>query len=232
MVLFKRLFGFFAFFFFPCFLAHGFDFKKDFSPDFFLTLGPAVLVNTQSTAESAPSPVMYAAGAGLDFFPESQLDFQSRISFFTNYYLWNGEKAKPAEIENRTATALSLLVDLCGGHSWIFGKNRISLDGGLGFLFRYGILSNGVEKSDKNQKTGTTAKDDIKDINSYFLDFINIIYPEIAFSYARNIFDGWKAGFESRIYFPLGSISTGDGLDAMLFSLSFKLNFPCKNQES
>ena len=69
-----------------------------------------VLVNTDSTAKSAPSPIMYAGGAGLDFFPESSFDFQTKISFFTNYYLWTGEEAKPAEVENRTATAISFLL--------------------------------------------------------------------------------------------------------------------------
>jgi len=231
MILSKRFFGFFSFFFSLTFLAHGFDFKKDFSPNFFLTFGPMVLVNTDSASESAPSPVMYAGGAGFDFFPESSFGFQTRISFFTNYYLWNGEKAKPAEVENRTATAISFLLDLCGGKKWISGKNSFSLDGGLGFLFRYGILSNGVEERDKNPITGTSAKDDIKDINSDFLDFMNAIYPEIAFSYSRNIFDGWKAGVESRIYFPLASLSSGDGFDNMLFSLSFKLNFPGKSEK-
>lgn len=228
MILSKKFFGFFLFFFSLAFLAHTFEFKKDFSPSFFLTLGPMVLVNTDSTSESAPSPVMYAGGAGFDFFPESSFDFQTKISFFTNYYLWNGEEAKPAEVENRTATAISFLLDLCGGKKWISGKNSFSLDGGLGFLFRYGILSNGVEESDKNPKTGTSAKDDIKDINSDFLTFMNMIYPEVAFSYSRSIFDGWKAGVESRIYFPLGSVSSGDGFDNMLFSLSFKLNFPSR----
>lgn len=231
MISFKRLFGFFAFLFSFSFLAHGFDFKRDFSPSFFLSFGPMVLVNTDSTAESAPSPVMYALGGGLDFFPESSFSFQTKVSFFTNYYLWTGEEAKPAEVENRTATAISFLLDLCGGKKWIFGKNSISLDGGLGFLFRYGILSNGVEESDKNPVTGTSAKDDIKDINSDFFDFMNMIYPEIAFSYSRSIFDGWKAGVESRIYFPLGSLSNGGGFDNMLFSLSFKLNFPGKSKK-
>lgn len=197
--------------------------KIPFEKNLFVTFGPMLMVNTDSTARSAPSPVMYAGGIGGEFFAKHPLTAQTRLSFFTNYYLWDGEMAQPAEVENRTAIALSFLVDLCGQYNWFSGKNQFSLGAGVGILARFGLLCDGVEATDKNPLTGSEAGDDVGDINGDFFSGMNFLYPEITFAYTREISPKWKAGVEIRGYVPLGSLVNGNGIDGMLASLALKL---------
>ncbi|MBQ0052007.1 MAG: hypothetical protein KBT11_08085 [Treponema sp.] len=197
--------------------------KVPFEKDIFFTFGPMLMVNTDSTSKSAPSPVMYAGAIGGEFFSKNSISAQTRFSFFTNYYLWDGEVAQPAEIENRTAIALSFLLDLCGNYNWFNGKNQFSLGAGLGILARFGILCEGVDPADKNPLTGTEASDDVNSINSDFFANMNFLYPEIVFSYLREISPKWKAGVETRAYLPLGSLINGNGADGMMVSLALKL---------
>ena len=194
----------------------------------FFTLGPKVMLNTDDSAKSAPSPVMYSLGIGGDFTFDNNIFMQAHGSFFTNYYLWNGEHARPAEVENRTATALSALLDLTGGYTFKAGesqKHLLSLAAGLGFFFRYGILSNGVSESDRNRDTGTSVGDDVSDINSDFYSDLKFLYPEFAFSYSYMLSDIWKVGGEFRAYIPIGSFVNGLGADGMIFSLALKLSY-------
>lgn len=192
----------------------------------FMTLGPEVMINTDSSKNSAPSPIMFSGGLGADFFEKSPVTAECRLSFFTNYYIWDGEDAQPAEIENRTAIALSLMLDMTAGHNFNFGKNSILVAAGAGFLARYGLLALGVDSGDLNPKTGSKASDDVSDINSWFYKNVNFLYPEISITYMREIPKGMKAGCEFRAYFPLGSMMNGDGIDGMIYSLSLKVSFP------
>ena len=186
------------------------------------------MLNTDDSTKSAPSPVMYALGVGGDFSFVNGILLQAHGSFFTNYYLWDGEKAQPAEVENRTATALSLMLDLTGGYTFRLGaskKHLLSLAGGAGFFARYGILSNGVNPSDPNRDIDSTASEDVSSINSTFFSDLNFFYPELALSYSYILSEKWKIGGEFRAYAPLGSLTNGDGLDGALFSLAFKLSY-------
>lgn len=193
----------------------------------FFTFGPKLMLNTDDHTKSAPSPVMYSLGIGGDFlFPHDVL-LEAHASFFTNYYLWDGERAQPAEVENRTATALSAMIDLTGGCSWNTGKsqkNFFSASGGLGIFVRHGILSNGVNPDDENRDTKTKASDDVSSINDSFFNDLNFLYPELAFSYSYILSEIWKIGGEARAYIPLGSLMNGNGVDGMIFSLALKLS--------
>lgn len=194
----------------------------------FFTFGPKIMLNTDDATKSAPSPVMYSVGIGGDFTFKNKILAQAHASFFTNYYLWDGEKAQPAEVENRTGTALSSLIDLTGGYTFSLGKSKnhlVSLAGGAGFLVRYAFLSGDVEGDDVNPQTGTKASDDISDINGDFYSNLNFFYPEILLSYSYILSDNWKIGAEFRTYIPLGSISSGNGMDSMIFSFAAKLAY-------
>lgn len=193
---------------------------------FFVNLGPELMINTDSAKKSAPHPVMFSGGVGCDIFADRLINFQPRLNFFMNYYIWDGEDAQPAEVENRTATGLSFMLDLCVGHTWNFGKNSVQALVGPGILIRYGILSSGVKSGDLNPITGTKAKDDVKDINKWFFKDLNFLYPEIAVTYMRHINDFWNVGAEFRTYFPLGSLTHGEKFDGAIFSLAIKLQVP------
>jgi len=191
---------------------------------FFLTAGPMLMVNTDDETKSAPSPIMFSLGFGYDFLQDKNICGQVRGSFFTNYYLWDGENAQPAEIENRTATVISCMIDLLCGHNIYFGNdklNQITVSGGVGILTRLAFLSSGVNSD-------STTDDEVSSINSLFYSNMNFLYPELSITYLRafpDIFDKKKFGGEFRMYFPLGSAISGDALDSMIFSLSVKIQF-------
>lgn len=194
---------------------------------FFITAGPLLMINTDDKTKSAPSPIMYELGIGYDFFQDKMVCGQVRASFFTNYYLWDGKNAQPAEIENRTATGLSFMIDALAGRTWQSGLNQFTLLGGFGILARFAMLSNGVQPDDLGG-ANSTASEDVSSINNWFHSVNNLLYPQIAFSYLRavpDIFGKVMFGGEFRAYMPLGAITSGDFLDNMIFSLAFKLQF-------
>ena len=194
----------------------------------FFTFGPKLMVNTDDSTKSAPSPIMYSLGIGGDFFFKNSITLEAHGSFFTNYYLWDGENAQPAEVENRTATVLSCMFDLTGGYTWKCGASKrhfLNLSGGIGFLARYGILSSGVNNDDKNRDGNSTASEDLSSINDTFFNDLNFLYPELSFSYSYILSDTWKIGGEFRGYVPIGSLSNGKGIDSMIFSLALKLSY-------
>jgi len=191
----------------------------------FISLGPQIMYNSDSGNNSAPSPINYSFGLGMNFFEDKPVIFQPRLSFSTNYYLWNGEDAKPAEIENRTATALNFMLDLNALYS--IGKNyTFQAGGGLGIFARYGILSSGVDSEDAGGTSDSTAGKDVDSINSWFWSDLHFLYPQIVFSYTYMLEGGWQVGAESHFYFPLGSLTSGDGFDGFMCTFSFKVIFP------
>lgn len=194
----------------------------------FFTAGPKLLLNTDDNLKSAPSPVMYSLGIGGDFIFSNGFSLEAHSSFFTNYYLWDGDEAQPAEVENRTATALSALLDLSCGCTFKFGKNKkhqLALLAGTAFFARHAILSNGVNENDPNRLIASTAKDDVSNINGTFFKGLNFFYPETAISWSYILSDIWKIGVETRAYFPLASFIDKNSLDGMIFSLALKLSY-------
>ena len=194
----------------------------------FFTAGPKLMLNTDDHTKSAPSPMMYSLGVGGDFTFTNGILLQAHGSFFTNYYLWDGKDAQPAEVENRTATALSLMIDLCAGYTLPLGESKnhlISLAAGAGIFLRHAILSNGVDSGDQNRDANSTAGDDVSSINGTFFSDLNFFYPEFALSYSFVLSQIWKIGGEFRTYIPLGSLMNDKGIDGMIFSLSLKLSY-------
>ena len=142
------------------------------------------------------------------------------LSFFTNYYLWDGKKALPAEVENRTATVLSFLIDLPVVYNFNRKNNHYFEAGaGLAVLARYGILSNGVKSSDEG--TSGDAQGDVKEINSYFQSFNRMIFPELTAAWNYKVTERLDAGLTGRIYIPI----SGNGLDTMMISVGTRLIF-------
>jgi len=215
MATYKKIISFFllSFFFSPFLFSQ--EEKTEFKLknwDFFFTLGPVIYVNTDS--DSAPSPIMFSGGIGFDFFNDKPVSFQPKLSFFSNYYLWDGENARPAEIENRTAQVLSFLLDLDASHTWFFKSSALQAGGGLGILGRFGFLANGVD---------STYSNDVSSINSWFWKKLNFIYPNINISWMRRLESQWHAGFETRLYIPAGALIDGRGLDTMMVSFGVRV---------
>ena len=174
---------------------------------FFVSIGPTLVINTDASTKSAPSPV----------------SFEPRLTFFTNYYLWDGEAAHPAEVENRTATVLSFLVDMDTVKIFRRGKNEFHIGGGVSVLARVAMLSGGVDSDDAGGTDTSTAGDDVSSISSYFWSDLRFLYPNITGCWLYALPNGWKAGASASVYVPLGSLMHGDGVDGMLVSLAFRI---------
>ena len=193
--------------------------------DFTLSFTPTLIVNTDKPQNSAPSPVVYPISLGLVFPDNNFISFQPRLSFFTNYYLWNKKGAYPAEIENRTATAFSFLLDLPAAFTFKpKEKHMFNLTAGPSLLIRFATLSNGVNEDDPGYN-GNTASEDLSKINDYFWKDANFLYLETSFDYLYKITEKISFGPEVRFYMPLGQIFSGNGLNASMLSWGIKARF-------
>lgn len=192
--------------------------------DFTLTFEPTLIANTDNPKNSAPAPIVYPLSFGVIFPKETFISFQPRISFFTNYYLWNKDGAYPAEIENRTATVFSFLFDFPAALTFTPGEKH-SIDIGIGpaILARFAVLSHSVHKSDAGFN-GNTAADDVSEINSYFWKDANFLFIDTYFSYLYKFTEKIKAGPELKFYLPCSVFSRND-LNAAMISLGMKVRF-------
>ncbi|MCK9170720.1 MAG: hypothetical protein M0P01_09925 [Treponema sp.] len=191
----------------------------------FAAFEPMFILNTEAGTKSAPSPVVYPISIGISWPDYYFVSFQPRMSFYYNYYLWNNDDqtALPAEVENRTATALSCLFTLPAVFSFHFtDKTTFEAEAGVSFLLRTGILSNGVSSTDSG--TSGSAESDTELINNWFRTGLRFLYAETGVSWLFD-FTGVKAGPEIHFYLPVGSLVDNRGLDAMMLSGGIKLIF-------
>lgn len=193
--------------------------------DFVTGFAPMIIVNTEDSKESAPSPVVYPITLGLVYPRDNFISFQPQLSFFTNYYLYTEDKAAaPAEIENRTATVFSFLLDLPVEFTLKpLEKHSIGLGFGPSILARFGILATGYNGSDTG--TSGTISDDIENINKWFWENARFLYLQGNAHYLYRFSDLIQAGPELRLYLPCGSIFTGDGLNATMIAIGIKARF-------
>ncbi|HAH63367.1 MAG TPA: hypothetical protein DCL73_14865 [Treponema sp.] len=201
---------------------------KDFlhQIDVFTSFAPMFILNTEAGTKSAPSPVVYPVTIGASWPNYYFVSFQPRLSFYYNYYLWNDDEqiALPAEVENRTATALSFLLTLPAVFSFHFTENTtLEAEAGISLLLRAGILSNDVSASDSG--TSGSAESDTERINEWFWSNARFLYAETGASWLYDVTGTIKAGPELHFYLPLGSLFSGRGMDAMMLSTGIKLIF-------
>lgn len=199
----------------------GKEFLSQISP--FVTLGTAITINTESKLKSAPSPAAFAFSIGAIWPNKAFLSFQPRLSFWTGYYLWDGQNALPAEIENRTALALNFMLDIPAAATFRFKHCRIEAGLGLGILARVALMAGGVGEWDTG--VSGSAGSDKEKIQEWFWSSARFLYPELFVAWEWNFTKRIAAGLEARYYFPLGSVMDGRGLDASIISLGAKLIF-------
>ena len=192
---------------------------------FFMTAGLLGILNMHSGTHSAPSPILFSPGFGVDIYMTKKLFLQPHANIFYTYYLWNKDMALPAEVENRTATVPALLLDVPAVWN-IVERNTmfVQVGGGLAVLARFGILSNGVSENDPNRDyPNRTAKEDVSDINSFFYQDMRWLYPELTGTIMFALSNGWKLGASTTLYIPLGSLISGDGFNSAMLNLCVRL---------
>lgn len=204
--------------------------NKYFSPlvsknSFIFTGGLTYMLSSGSVTVSAPSPLIYSLGIGYSFKIGSFFIIQPRLTGWMQYYSWDEDTAYayPAEVEFRTATVFSFMIDVPFIISLGTEKNSFEFGAGLGFMPRFGILSNDVSASDTG--TSGTASSDVAEINSWLWSSARYLYPEAVISYTRMLKENWHVGAEYRFYVPLGSLISGHGMDSMMMSFALRLSF-------
>lgn len=183
-----------------------------------------LLLNTGDLHSSAPSPVVWPVNFKLIFNLPKNFSIQPQINFFWNYYLFADGKARPAEIENRTAIAFSFLLDGDVVYGWQI-KEKHRLEAGLGpsFLIRFATLANNV-KPEESGETGS-AQSDINAINSWFWNNGNFLHLKFNLLYLYKITETIQIGPEFRFYLPIGSFIDGQPMNETIFSLGIAARF-------
>lgn len=203
----------------PATLSAESDFSEPEGTRLFFTLGPVGILNTDTL--SAPSPIKSSLGFGASFPITEWFAVSPSLSVFTNYYLWRsdeaGDRAYPAEVENRTALVPSALIDVPAVFYLRSGNSTLALGLGASFFARYAFLADSVPESESG---------DIDNINDFFYSGMRFLYPSVQFSYDYLTESGVKAGVVLKALFPLGSLMEDRGLDGGLATIAFRLMLP------
>ena len=189
--------------------------------DFVLQFEPSLYLNTESTLVSAPSPIIYPVSIGFLWPDYSTIAIEPTLSFFMMNHLLYENKAIPAEIENRTTTTLSFMLNIPVVFSFFLHSSRFQLDVGPAILMRFGLLSPGVKESDSGW-TGTAAED-VTAINSWFWNDLRWFYLTAGGSWLYNLDSKLMAGPVINISIPLGGLIVDKDAQGMLISLGIKI---------
>lgn len=201
---------------------------KDFiqSMDFVFQLEPGLYLNPGKTNSdgqivSAPSPIVYPISIGFLWPNYTFLAVQPTLSFFMMNHLWYDGMALPAEIENRTTTTLSFMLDIPVVFSLYFQKFHFQLEAGAGVFMRFGLMATGVEDDDYGYSG--TAADDVSAINNWFWKNMNWLYLTTNASWMYHVNDKLKVGPVVNIYFPIGGLIQDGNLQGMIISAGVKI---------
>lgn len=184
------------------------DFKTVFS------LSPQITINNDK--EGAPSPVKFGVGIGFEIPLFQNMIFAPQLTFSTNYYLVANNKVLPAEIENRTALAPSLMFDIPFGYKFSTKNFSITPKIGAGTFLRYGFLAFGVSKNES---------DLVDFINEGFYKDLAWLYPLAEIDFDFVVKEKLMAGVGLKYYLPLGSVLKGETLQNSIFALQFRFAF-------
>ncbi|HZK20286.1 MAG TPA: hypothetical protein VFC68_06140 [Treponemataceae bacterium] len=171
--------------------------EKDQPGNFFLELGHLSIINT--VKNSAPTPHLFSLGAGYEIPINPWLSFSPQTSIYVATYLWNNElqTALPAEIEHRTTTVPSLIIQIPAKFVISTEMFRIGIQPGLSFFLRYGIQSTKILENEQA---------DVSRINKWFYSKGRFFYPSLQINLDRFFTKKIRAGIAATVYLPIGSI--------------------------
>ena len=182
------------------------DFSFKFPTSFYL--------NTGDKKHSAPSPIYFFPGFGCVIPNDFWISFQPGLNFNYSYYLWYEGRALPAEIENRTATTLSFMLDLPAVFAVSLGNTKLELNVGPSILIRYGWKSNGTSEQEF---------EDVTRINNYFWSNARFLYIASGLSWMFDLPFGTKFGPLINFHLPLGSLIAKEKMNGMILSAGLKV---------
>ena len=184
------------------------DFKTVFS------LSPQITINQDK--EGAPSPIQTGLGIGFEVPIVKDFIITPHFTFTTNYYLQKNDKVLPAEIENRTVLAPTLMLDIPFGYKIHIKNFAITPKLGAGTLLRYGFLAFGISEQEKTS---------LDFINQSFYKDLAWLYPMAEIDFDFFIKEKMWAGFGVKYYLPLKEVLKGETLQNSIFALQFRFAF-------
>lgn len=132
-------------------------------------LEPTFIPNNAPAETTMPFAFTVPVTVGVFWKNNFFISVEPNLSFSMNYYIWDQDSgmAYYAEVENRTALALSFLVEI----PLIFTinvsrKSSLKLSAGVAANLRFGFLAMGVGENEWG--TSGTAKGDVEKINEWF----------------------------------------------------------------
>ena len=197
------------------------DTRPHYTADFVMQFEPGLYINTESVLVSAPSPIVYPISVGFIWPDSTGLSIQPTISFFMMQHLYYEDRALPAEIENRTTTTLSFLLNIPAVYSIYLEKSRFQITAGLGIFMRFGLRSPGVNEADSGWSG--SAGEDVKLINEYFWKKPRWLYVTAGGSWLYDLTPQLHAGPVINISIPVGGLIVDHDVQGMLISLGIKI---------
>ena len=189
--------------------------------DFILQFEPTLYLNTESSLVSAPSPIVYPISIGFLWPNYARIAVQPTLSFFMMNHLLYDDKAVPAEIENRTTTTLSFMLNVPVVYSFFLSTSRFQVLAGPAVFLRFGLLSPGVKETDSGWLG--TAGEDVTAINSWFLSDLRWFYFTVGTSWLYNLTTNLRAGPVTQISIPVGGLISDQSAQGMLISFGIKI---------
>lgn len=195
---------------------------KDFihQMDFVMDFAPTLYLNTASTLISAPSPIFFPLTIGFSWPKDCFISLNPKITFYSMYYLWYFNSALPSEIENRTVTSLSFLVNIPISFSIYLRRSYFQFSLGMGFLFRFGFLSNAVTALDSGYFG--SAEIDANFIKDWFWQNGRYLYISTEISWLFKFTNVIKAGPTVNLYLPFGGIINDGNFNGLMCSVGMK----------
>ena len=195
--------------------------QAPFPIDFVMQFEPALYLNTESTLVSAPSPIVYPISIGFLWPDRSTFAIQPTLSFFMMQHLLYEDKALPAEIENRTTTTLSFMLNIPVVFSLFLDNSQFQFTAGPGILMRFGLPSPGVKEEDSGWSG--SAGSDVEKINEYFWNDMRWFYVSAGGSWLYNLTPQLKAGPVINCYIPVGGLIKDHDVQGMLISVGIQI---------
>jgi hypothetical protein len=180
------------------------------------------LINTDRNSGS--SPLMPTLGVSLPL--GTPLDLEVGVLAWGTYYLYQDDRALPAEVEFRDFWVLGLVADARVGHTFRIGESAfIGARGGLALLLRAPIPL----------PVSPTARENLGPTFGYFYGKARFLYPEAEVFGGFPLTDAISLRLSLRGYLPVFHLWDGERLpfgDQLMLSglvgLTFKL--PAKDQ--
>lgn len=196
------------------------------SLDFIMQFEPGMYMNFHKNDEngqlvSAPSPIIYPLTIGILWPNYTFVAVQPSLSFFMMEHLYYNGMALPAEIENRTTTTLSFMLNIPIVFSLYIKESRIQLSGGIGGLLQFGLRSAGVSENDYGY-SGSAGRD-VELINQYFWNNANWLYLTTGASWLYSVNSQLRFGPTFNAYFPIGTLFGNKDMQGLMLSVGVKI---------